>query len=1234
MISKIPLCPHCYSADTTFKTKANLWECNQCERRFEDPSVSKRDPQTIFLSYAHKSEKEQDYDISEDLVLLVKAALEQDGHTVWIDKEGIRGGHNWRENITRAILSHDHFLSFLSKRSVRDPGVCLNEIAIALDKGVSFQTVLTEPEEIVKPPITVTDTQWHQFVGWEEVRSQGQSAWDAWFEERMKGVREQIQDAKNARAPGELTVLRRALAPTTFYQDIAKKTEGFFGRKWLFDAFDQWLDKTNDQIFWLQGSPGIGKSAFAAKLVHQSNSRIIGFFKCDFQSLKNPEESAKEVICTLAYQLATRMPDYRAKLLYGQGVNDPEVVLKKTADDLFKFLITEPLNKQGKIVEGQRSAIVIDALDEAGRNDGTNPLLILIKKHAPNLPDWLGIVITSRPEGYIVQELADIKAQSVSGDTTQNMLDLKDYLDKQLDLKIAGDERVKIINQIIAKSDGAFLYISQIIKDKYDLTKPELLPDGMNGYFMENFSRYFKDAKEYGKETEPFLELMVAAPGPLPKGLGQKLLGWTDREVTIQVTEPMGSLLQEKDGGLIFFHKSLSEWLQDHKRSGRYHVNPKGSKKLGEFLWIKFEGGRTKEEKESKEEGSGHESKEKLNEAESLWEKQIVEWLPRLVPATDYWVDRTALNKLAKYLEFRLKYFEAISLHKRHLALSEQELGAADDEVLNSFYQYIELLGHVWEYQTLISLMQMKLAELSLALGYENVKVITLWNRLNHWSVILVMSHPSLFNGDLQDSCWKALGACQKILSIGDNQITYAFRNLRILCSGKGEERRKLEIFARKNLIECERILGQESSATLAAISILVLELLASKSNEAEILCRKRLNISESSFGPESVQSLESIELLANVLHSQNGYDYIENREVSLLVSKFIHILKKKSDSGDITPRELETIQTMLWCLEPGFNSDLSEDSLKSIGHVVYIFDKVLSTQENQHSISEANKFLTWATRFMDISLSNQSAIFIELENLSRKVCNIAEKLGGSDSVLASDSFEELAKILSKKYSHKEAKSLFQKCILIKQNIFGSEHPVLVNLLENLGALLDQNHEYKEAESLYRQAILINQKNDITYNLALKFVYRRLAINLQYQGLIDDAIAIRFKLKDLILDMEGSNSVFTNIEYDEIASIWIATRKFSEAIIYLRNDLINAEEIEDIDLIMIILNNLAKIFLAKGEYKESEGLLLKCLNIEESLSSQDHLLQSRINLFNLYQAWRKPEEAAKYADAQ
>ena len=128
-------------------------------------------PQTIFLSYAHKSERVEDFDVSEELVLLIQGELEREGHTVWIDKEGIRAGSQWRERITAAILEHAHFLSFLSVRSVRDPGVCLNEIAIALGGHKHIQTVLAEEEGRVVPPLTISHLQWHDFQNWRDIRA-------------------------------------------------------------------------------------------------------------------------------------------------------------------------------------------------------------------------------------------------------------------------------------------------------------------------------------------------------------------------------------------------------------------------------------------------------------------------------------------------------------------------------------------------------------------------------------------------------------------------------------------------------------------------------------------------------------------------------------------------------------------------------------------------------------------------------------------------------------------------------------------------------------------------------------------------------------------------------------------------------------------------------------------------------------------------------------------------------
>lgn len=646
-------CPQCFEL-ATFSKKRGQFYCSECELAFDPPALQ-IEPQTIFLSYAHKSERAEDFDVSEELVWLIKEELEKDGHKVWIDHEGITAGTQWRERITSAILGHTHFLSFLSKRSVRDPGVCLNEIAIALGSGRQIQTLLTESEEAVRQPLTISHLQWHQFTEWKAIK-EGQKtgpkgeAWDVWFGERMAMIRENLSDAQHQKVAGDLQRLKEILEPKTFEADIIKSIEGFYGRKWLFEACDQWLNTSNNRLFWLKGSPGIGKSSFAAMLVHQSNSAIVGFFKCEFQGSKSPEESASECIRTLAYQLATRLPDYRMKLLYQQQV-DKDKVSKKTADDLFTYLITEPLNVSGKIPEATRLALVIDALDEAGRNDGTNALADLIYKHADKLPPWLGIIVTSRPEPYLEQQLGKFESTPIEGGTEQNLQDLRDYLNEKLDPLIEGPKRTAIIDQVVEKSGGTFLYIKLIERDKtLDLSKPETLPTGIDDVFMRDFKRYFPNPKEYGQEAEPFLRLMAAAPGPLPVDLAKDLMGWSSRDITTRVTQPLGSLLQEKNGGLVFFHKSLADWLQDPKRSGLYQVNDTGAKELGDFLWKEFEKG-----------------------DQTKWQAQVLDWLPALLPSTEHWIDEESLQNFSRFLEGYGKFENALTvLKRRHLLVSER----------------------------------------------------------------------------------------------------------------------------------------------------------------------------------------------------------------------------------------------------------------------------------------------------------------------------------------------------------------------------------------------------------------------------------------------------------------------------------------------------------------------------------------------------------------------------------
>ena len=207
----LPICPFCESTDTTYKAKAAVWECNNCEKRFnlQENKVPNFEPQTIFLSYAHRSENDHDFDISEELVKLVKFELEKDGHTVWIDYEGLKAGSQWREGITAAILNHQHFILFLSKRSVRVPGVCLNEVALAIQNNRIIQTVLTETEENIRQPLTISHIQWHTFENWRQIRDgevagPGGESWVEWFNERMAEIKANLSDIQKIQTSGDL----------------------------------------------------------------------------------------------------------------------------------------------------------------------------------------------------------------------------------------------------------------------------------------------------------------------------------------------------------------------------------------------------------------------------------------------------------------------------------------------------------------------------------------------------------------------------------------------------------------------------------------------------------------------------------------------------------------------------------------------------------------------------------------------------------------------------------------------------------------------------------------------------------------------------------------------------------------------------------------------------------------------------------------------------------------------
>ena len=575
---RLSQCPECHSSNIKFYEVRNSYNCIDCGCSFSEKEINKL---RIFLSYGH--------DDNEELVRLIKTDLEKRGHDVWFDKNEIKFGDEWRRSITDGILGSNRVLSFLSKYSTRDPGVCRDEIAIAIGvKGGNIQTILVESEQEVQPPVSIGHIQWLDMHDWQEKRTDDGAAWEPWYQTKLAEIISVVESDESRRFAGEIEKLNDYLKPIKSDSRISGLlSKGFYGREWLFDAVENWRqDTTHDsRLFWIMGDPGVGKSAFAAQLTHTHGDTVIAAQFCEWD--KPDHRDARRVVCSIAFQLATRLPDYRKLLLTLPEIKELD---RKDASELFDYLLANPIKS---VINGgrERHLIVIDALDEAGES-GRNPLVEMLARNAHHLPDWLGIVVTSRPEFDVKTPFQALNPFPLDTKSESNPADIRDYMESKLALQLQNRPNTeKLIAQILEKSEGVFLYVERFCDDvqqkHISLDLPDQFPQGLGGIFAQYFQRQFPDLEKFRKEIRPALRAILAAREPLPLEILQKLFNWQDEELN-DFTHSLGSLFpvtKTTDSETIKpYHKSLADWLGDEAKSGSYFVSEmEGHRMLAEF---------------------------------------------------------------------------------------------------------------------------------------------------------------------------------------------------------------------------------------------------------------------------------------------------------------------------------------------------------------------------------------------------------------------------------------------------------------------------------------------------------------------------------------------------------------------------------------------------------------------------------------------------------------------------
>ena len=357
------------------------------------------------------------------------------------------------------------------------------------------------------------------------------------------------------------------LCKCDFSGTIKSLSKKFFPgtRQWLFDELSTWFDDENSDstVMILTAGPGVGKSVFAAEVCRKYSElgKLAAAHFCKYN--KSDYRNPRKIIESMASIMCDNLTGFKAKLDDQLQRNHS----RETVSDAFRVLLNDPLHA---LEEREPMLLVIDALDES-EIGGKSEFLELISEEFTNLPHWMKILITSRPELRVQEELHHLNTVHITPFGVNNEEDLLRYLKHSLS-SICG--KVTVLKSLACKCEGSFLYAyhaqNELEKHAKQLTTEnisEVVPKGISGFYKKQFDHLQKQLNDNCSSDvniKRFLEVLVAAKGPLPLSLLPECLGLPKDcvyKVREAINEVMSLILPVYDDCLTVYHKSLIDWL-------------------------------------------------------------------------------------------------------------------------------------------------------------------------------------------------------------------------------------------------------------------------------------------------------------------------------------------------------------------------------------------------------------------------------------------------------------------------------------------------------------------------------------------------------------------------------------------------------------------------------------------------------------------------------------------------
>lgn len=316
-----------------------------------------------------------------------------------------------------------------------------------------------------------------------------------------------------------------------FQELIDIKTEGFVGRKYVFDKIEDFLSSRDRGYFTIEGDPGMGKSSILAEYVLRCE--CVAHFNEHLGGI-NRTSQFLESVCT--------------QLIAEYGLPYSELPPDANQDNAFLVKLLQQISDQLK--PGERLVIVVDALDEVDidSQDKSKNILYLPRYLPKNVffvmtrrrgIDFLFVVDTPKYLfDLMAQEYAERSLEDVQTFIRQHVNEherLRRWIEAK---KVAVED---FVTQLADKSENNFMYLRCVLVDIedgiYQDATIESLPQGLEAYYEDHWQRMGMTTEPLPRTKIRIVYILSETPKPIPYDeivYYIKYTGEPEAELTVQ----------------------------------------------------------------------------------------------------------------------------------------------------------------------------------------------------------------------------------------------------------------------------------------------------------------------------------------------------------------------------------------------------------------------------------------------------------------------------------------------------------------------------------------------------------------------------------------------------------------------------------------------------------------------------------------------------------------------------